>query len=339
MWYENYGISYKRTTMPEYKLSQLLYFLVCISLILPAQPAQSAGDSTGSTGSITITRHVNEAAKAFASRDYGKARDEYRKAIGLSPDTLEFYYGLYDVCVHSGEWDQVAYALQRIFELDPSKKQPLRAQYGEVLYHLGNYDEAIPVLKQALKEADLPQPKISLVVLPSVPEPAAEKNTSETKTAPPPPVAIPSEPVVPPRPIMSAKEVSEFGLSFLNASHSECILIAEYLGYEKGTDVHYTHPPTANYRIIKILKGPPLNRDLPLRYEFTDRVNDPQAPPGWKFGPDKMPEKGSQWIVFIKNALPRDGAFDTYQGSYGRQPATEENLNKVYALLENSANR
>ncbi len=45
------------------------------------------------------------------------------------------------------------------FEIDPSKKQALRAQYGEVLYHLGHYDEAIPVLKQALKEADLPAPK------------------------------------------------------------------------------------------------------------------------------------------------------------------------------------
>jgi len=303
----------------------------------------SAIDNTGSTGSITITRHANEAAKAFAAGDYAKAKDEYRKAIGLSPDNLEFYYGLYDVCVHSGEWDQVVYALKRIFEIDPSKKQPLLAQYGEALYHLGQYDEAVPVLKQALKEADLPAPKISMVVPAPVPDPVPDKNAATPKanqannTTPSALANLPPPP--PPRPVLSAKEVSEFALSFQNATHSECILIAEYLGYDKHAEVHYTHPPIANYHITKILKGPPLNKDLPLRYEFTDRINDTQAPPGWKFGTDKMPQKGSEWIIFIKNALPREGAFDTYQGSYGRQPATEENLNKLYALLENSANR
>jgi len=331
-------------TMREYNWLQFVYLLLCLFFFLLVQPPQAVGEDVGPTGSITITRHANEAAKAFAAHDYGKAKEEYRKAIGLSPDRLEFYYGLYDVCVHSGEWDQVAYALQRIFEIDPTKKQPLRAQYGEVLYHLGHYDEAIPVLKQALKEADLPQPKISLVVPAPLPEP--EKNTraatgpgqtgnvGSTVSA-----AIPDQPIIPPRTIMSAKEVNTFGLSFENAAHSECIVIAEYLGYDKNADVYYTHPPIANYSITKILKGPPLNRNLPVRYEFSDRVNDVQAPPGWKFGPDKMPKKGSSWIIFIKNALPRDGAFDTYQGSYGRQPATEENLNKIYSLMENSANR
>ncbi len=171
-----------------------------------------------------------------------------------------------------------------------------------------------------------------------MPEPVPGKTTPPSGQASNPVAAAP-EPVIPPRVIMSRKEVSEFSLSFENAAHSECILIAEYIGYDKNTEVHFTHPPVANYRISKILKGPPLNKDLPLRYEFTDRINDTQAPAGWKFGPDKMPKKNSEWIIFIQNALPRDGAFDTYQGSYGRQPATEENLNKVYSLLENSANR
>ena len=321
--------------MPQYSLPKFIYLCLCVPLFSLAQFAYAAGESTGSTGSVTITRYANNAAKAFAAHDYNKAKEEYRKAIGLSPDNLQFYYGLYDVCVHSGEWDQVAYALQKIFELDPTKKQPLRAQYGEVLFHLGHYEEAIPVLKQALKEADLPSAKISLVVPAPVLEPG-EKSPTPSQAP-----AVISAPlvVIPPRQIMSRKEVSEFSLSFDNAAHSECILTAEYLGYEKKADTYYTHPPTANYRITKILKGPPLNRDLPIRYEFTDRINDSQAPPGWKFGADKMPKKGSQWIIFIQNALPRDGAFDTYQGTYGRQPATEENLNKIYSLLENSANR
>ena len=326
-------------SVPENSLTKFIYLSVWSFLFLLLQSAQAAGESTGSTGSITITKYANNAAKAFAAHDYGKAKEEYRKAIGLSPDNLEFYYGLYDVCVHSGEWDQVAYALQRIFELDPSKKQQLRAQYGEVLFHLGHYDEAIPVLKQALKEADLPSPKISLVVPAPMPEPVADKSTSTPAAQANVSTPVPEKPVLPARTIMSRKEVSQFSLSFENAARAECILTAEYLGYEKKSDIYYTHPPIANYRITKILKGPPLNRDLPIRYEFTDRINDTQAPPGWKFGPDKMPKKGSLWLIFIQNALPRDDAFDTYQGSYGRQPATEENLNKIYSLLENSANR
>lgn len=194
----------------------------------------------------------------------------------------------------------------------------------------------VPVLKQALKEADLPAPKISLVVPAPAPEPVDEKSTDQKPAVP---VPVPTPPPPPPRHVMSSKEVNQFALSFENATHSECILIAEYLNYDKNAEVHFTHPPIANYRITKILKGPPLNKDLPVRYEFTDRINDIQTPQGWTFGPDKMPAKGSKWIIFIKNAVPRDDAFDTYQGAYGRQPATEENLNRVYTLLENSANR
>jgi tetratricopeptide (TPR) repeat protein len=311
-------------------------------------PSLAAGENTGSTGSITITRHANAAAKAFAAKNYAKARDEYRIAIGLSPDTLEFYYGLYDVCVHSGEWDQVVFALEKIFEIDPSKKRPLLAQYGEALFHLNQYDKAIPVLKQALKEADLPSPKISLVVPAPISEPIEDKSTNgpggAASSVPEKTVAsssgnLPSVGPVPEHQTLLAKDTSGFKLSFLNASHSECILLAEYLDYQHSPDIQFFHPPIANYHINKILKGPPLNKDLPIRYEFYDRQSSSGPPPGWKFGKDKMPEKGSVWIIFIRNALPRDGAFDTYEGSYGRQPATEENLNQIYALLENSANR
>lgn len=306
-------------------------------------PAGATGDSTGSTGSVTVTRHVNEAAKAFAARNYAKARDEYRIAIGLSPDTLEFYYGLYDVCIHSGEWDQVAFALDKIFSIDPAKKKQLGPEYGQALYQLGHYEEAIPVLKQALKDADLPMPKISLEVPAPVVEPVAKTDAKPAVTSPV-AVATAPAPVVPPR----SKETEKFNVSegslaqftktFQNAAHSESIVIADYLGYDKSPDIQYYHPPLARYHITKILKGPPLNKDLPIRYEFHDRSKAP-APPDWKFGPDKMPAKGSEWIIFIKNAVPREGMFDTYEGSYGRQPSTEDNLNQIYALLENSANR
>ncbi len=319
--------------------------IICFSL-----PAYAVGDNTGSTGSILITRHANAAAKAFAAHDYNKAKEEYRIAIGMSPETLEFYYGLYDVCVHTSEWDQVVFALEKIFEIDPSKKPPLLAQYGEALYHLGHYDDAVPVLKQALKDADLPTQKISLVVPPPIPEAPPEEETTTpsgpsgaASSTPDTSVVGPSGNLastgpVPEHKTFLAKDSTQFKLSFLNASHSECIVIAEYIDYQRNPDIQFFHPPIANYHITKILKGPPLNKELPIRYEFYDRTNN-VAPPGWKFGKDKMPEKGSEWIIFIRNAIPRDGAFDTYEGSYGRQPANEDNLNQIYALLENSANR
>ena len=84
-----------------------------------------------------------------------------------------------------------------------------------------------------------------------------------------------------------AKDSSQFKLSFQNAAHSECILLAEYLDYQHSPDIQFFHPPIANYHITKILKGPPLNKDLPIRYEFYDRSNN-VAPPGWKFGKDKI---------------------------------------------------
>ncbi len=57
-------------------------------------------------------------------------------------------------------------------------------------------------------------------------------------------------------------------------------------------------------------------------------------PKGWTFGPDKLPEPGSKWIIFIENAVPKRGAFETYHGSYGRQEANDENRNKIYKVIE-----
>jgi hypothetical protein len=324
-----------------------------------------AFDETGSTGSITITKHATDAAKAFSGGDWAKARDEYRTAISLSPDTIEFYYGLYDVCTHSREWDQVAFALEKIFELDPTKKKQLGAEYGEALTNLARYDEAIPVLKQALVDANTPMPKF---VPPTIIAPPAEKpsqkppstpattgtgTTTTTGAAPVGTVTSADDILLPGGAFAKLRRPEEKAVTIENGSlakfaktfetaapRSECILIATYEGYTHSPDISYYHPPIAKYRIQKYLKGPPLNKDLPLRFEFHDRSEGTEAPKGWKFD-DKtvMPAKGSEWLIFIKNGLPRDGAFDTYMGNYGRQEANEENLNHVYSLLEGSANR
>jgi len=327
-----------------------------------------AFDETGSTGSITITKHATDAAKAFSGGDWAKARDEYRTAISLSPDTIEFYYGLYDVCTHSREWDQVAFALEKIFVLDPGKKKQLGAEYGEALTNLARYDEAIPVLKQALVDANTPMPKFvppTIIAPPAekaTPKPASSTATSTgtvattsttTSTVAMGTVTNADDILLPGGAFAKLRNpewkavtvengsLASFAKTFETAvPRSECILIATYEGYTHSPDISYFHPPITKYRIQKYLKGPPLNKELPLRYEFHDRSEGTAAPKGWKFDEKTvMPEKGSEWLIFIKNGLPRDGAFDTYMGNYGRQEANEDNLNHVYSLLEGSANR
>ncbi len=97
--------------------------------------------------------------------------------------------------------------------------------------------------------------------------------------------------------------------------------------------MRFNQPIQADYKIVKILKGPPLNKRLPIKYEFHDHTNPP-TPPGWKFSEKEMPKVGSRWLIFIEHAVPHNGQFETYEGNYGRQPETEDNLNKIYELLE-----
>ncbi|CAN5454819.1 hypothetical protein BH10CYA1_BH10CYA1_27000 [soil metagenome] len=126
---------------------------------------------------------------------------------------------------------------------------------------------------------------------------------------------------------------TNYAQNYQNAIHSECIVIAEYLGYQKNPDVRFNQPIQADYKIVKILKGPPLNKRLPIKYEFHDHTNPP-TPAGWKFSEKEMPAVGSRWLIFIDHAVPHNGQFETYEGNYGRQPETEDNLNKIYELLE-----
>ena len=129
-------------------------------------------------------------------------------------------------------------------------------------------------------------------------------------------------------------DTTNYKQTYKNAVHSECISIAEYLGYQKNPDVKFNQPIQADYKIVRILKGPPLNKRLPIKYEFHDHSNPP-TPPGWKFSEKEMPAVGSQWLIFIEHAVPHNGQFETYEGNWGRQPASEDNLNKVYELLQN----
>lgn len=323
----------------------LLAFGVALA---PAAMAQDEGPS------VTLMKYVGKAQDAMKVGRYQEARDEYRKAIGLSPKTPEYYIGLSDACYQMKEFDQVAFALQKVIELNPAMKDECSGEYGEALFHLGRYDEAIPLLKSGLRYIDSPAAKARRAAI------AAAPPVHTAASAPPESVIRATASAVPPEkkeaiPLASIDPASSAGWHSITHKHqevdinkanqtlagairSEGIVIAEYQGYEKG-DINFFHPPKAKFRITKILKGPPLNKDLPVRFEFKERSSKEGAPPGWKFSDDKMPAKGSSWIIFLEWCAPRDGMFDTYEGSFGRLPADDENLNKVYAELEKHSNR
>ena len=214
-----------------------------------------------------------------------------------------------------------------MFELEPAKKEQLASEYGQALYHIDKYDAAIPWLKKGLAQSSV----TTVAFIPTlkkppqggppvfIPEPPRPSNTTGTVTKPP------------------DRSPESYGPSFENAIKSECVVLAVYDGCDNSPDIAWNHPACAHYRIYDIPKGPPLNKSLPVKYEFHDRVNI-QIPVGWRFSPDKMPNKGSKWILFIENAVPKQSygkmMFDLFQGSYGAQAATEENMNHLNALLD-----
>jgi hypothetical protein len=140
-----------------------------------------------------------------------------------------------------------------------------------------------------------------------------------------------------PQPADERKEsatAAPFELTYESAIKSEWIAICEFEGYDKSRTYTWDDPPTANFRVTDILKGPPCCAGrLPVKYTFHDLIHT-DVPMDWKFSDELMPKKNSKWILFIEYAVPRQGKFDLYQGSFGRQPATKENLTRLYALLD-----
>ncbi|HEY9715149.1 MAG TPA: hypothetical protein V6C72_16890 [Chroococcales cyanobacterium] len=285
----------------------------------PAPPAKPEEPKE----TVTLVRHSNKAADYYKEGDWGRARDEYRTCIGLAPKSIEYYEGLYNTCMHDNEWDQVAYALNEIFKLDAKKRDTLAYEYGLALFHLNKFDEAEPALKRALASTNLSSPPF---------EPKVKPIPISVPTTPLKPVVVAPPPPKIEKPKVPEKPTGVYRLSYENAIHSESIVLAEYEGFQSG-DIHWNNPPMANYHIEEILKGPPLNKALPVKYEFHDSVNT-AMPKGWKFSPSLMPAKGSKWILFIEFAVPKQGAFETYEGNYGRQEASEDNLNQLYQLLD-----
>ncbi|MBP7861642.1 hypothetical protein KA183_08160 [bacterium] len=105
---------------------------------------------------------------------------------------------------------------------------------------------------------------------------------------------------------------------------SNFIALATYQGYDK--DKGDAYPPCANFKLVQILAGKPCCKTkLPIRFVRSQNI-DENPPDGWHASPERMPELGSRWIIFLERFQPHDGAFDTYKGSLGRVAYTHETL-------------
>ncbi len=335
--------------MPASRMTLALAASLLIgSLGCTALPALAQVDAAGS---VTVAKHANKAAEYWDKGDYARAKEEFREAVSFVPNSVEYYEGLLNCAEKTQDWQNVVFAAEKISGLSPERKKFYEYDYGMALYNLNRYDDAIPHLKAALVTADIPVPPYKPIHM------NITENTTSIKA---PEVLQPVKQALPEsggvvgsrgktalqmededarHVVTSANPVEEkMGaklLNYDNAIRSESILIAEYLGYDKSDDIRFNSPPLTHWHIDKILKGPPLNKSLPLRFDFHPTgVKEP--PPGWKFSDSMMPEKGSKWILFIEYSVP-DGTkrwFLPFMGNYGRQPATEENLNTLDALLE-----
>jgi len=315
-------------TIANFALSAIGAFaLTSLSSVAMAQDPDAQPDT------VTLATHANKAALAYNQQQWAQAKEEFRFCIGQRPAAMEYYEGLYNTCMKSGEWDQVAYALEKMFAIDPNQKIALAYQYGQALFHLNRFDDAIPYLKTALRTVNIPEvdyiPKKH-----AIPETQLSPEEEKAAAARAEAARIAAEQEAEKRKYKPTPVKMEDDLSFLNAAtKSECILLAEYDGFDKSPDIGWNHPPEARYKVTEILKGPPLTHALPVKYEFHDTFKT-DMPKDWKFSDKIMPEKGSKWILFIEFAVPKRGMFELYQGSYGRQPANDDNLNNLYALLD-----
>ena len=317
-----------------FKLLAIPLALTLIGVSSPNSYGALETDDVGMYGSILVSRKAHAAATAMKQGRYAEAQGHYRALIGMNPKEDDFYFGLYESSRKMGQWPEVGLALEQLFQHNPKYEDQMTLEYGECLYHLNRYSDAEPVLKKALTKIDQPsivEKQLKKLMRKSII--IKKKHIGK--------VVVPKYKVYKTEKYVETKEedyhphTSDVDLNIKAAFlKSEAILVAEYQGFEKDGLISYYKPPKAKFKIIEFLKGPPLNKALPIRYEFHDKTNKGK-PEGWKFDPKTtMPEKGSKWIIFIPNAVPVDGMFETYHGSYGRMAYNSDSIDKVLKVLE-----
>lgn len=330
----------KKTRAPKKAIAAISLTALSMMLLnsVPAMALEAGGDDAGVFGSITVTRLAREGLKASRSGDWATAFSRFQKAAAQGKEAPELYLGLYQAASKNNNWNEAYSALEKYFVLVPEAKAHMQGEYGQALAGCGRYEEAIPLLKKALLTLDADNAFVAgkIAMMGTQIEKPGEKSTRDMTQVPY--FEPTAKAAIPERNKVAQSEVqadSKYTLSYDNLHHySEFIAICTYEGYEVERDIAYFRPPIAIFHIKEILMGPPLNKHLPIRFEFNDKTSGVKMPEGWKFGPDKMPKKGSEWLIFIENAVPKRGAFETYHGSFGRQEATDENKNKIYDIIE-----
>lgn len=333
----------KKPILTRNEVSSDIPLLLSTTLaLLIVQPtfALNTGDDIGMFNSISVTRKAREAAKQAENGQWPQALDAYRQAIDKDPEARDLNYGVYNSAVHVQNWNIAGQALEKIFEFEPAAKSHLKAEYGQVLTNQGRYDEAVPILKLALASPQSDQNYLAdkiralmtktarVVVKESVPLTPEQLKDLAKREAPP---EVPHPPAIPNDP--SSVQKSALAKSFENAfSYSEFIAICSFENYEKSDSITFFHPPRAHFHIDKILKGPGLNKEMPVRFEFHDKTAT-EKPEGWNFSENLMPKKGSKWLIF-SDGIPTNGTFETFRGNYGRMEATAENLDQIYRVME-----
>lgn len=324
--------------MARVNTSRILAVSLALALSALTQPSMvwsAESDDVGYYGSVLATRKASSAAEHMKKGEYGEAQSDFRQLIGMMPKQEDFYVGLFKSSYKLNQWDQCALALEELCNLNPTYKERLILERGECFYHLNRYSEAEPLLKMALAkvgEPSLIEEKYKFLMTKAIIEHqkiAGKIIIGKDKEK------IKAEKYKETNAAEFHENTSRAGLNLENAYlKSEAVFIAEYKGYEKRPDITYYQPPLAKYYIEKFYKGPPLNRNIPIRYEFNEGLENQKRPEGWKFSEELMPKPGSKWIIFVENAVPVDHMFETFHGSYGRQPYTDETLDEVLAILE-----
>jgi tetratricopeptide (TPR) repeat protein len=97
-----------------------------------------------------VEKLCQRAQLAIAERDWDKAKQSYLKALGLRSDLPDVHYGLATVYFQQRELTSAAHHFREVARLDPSRAGAL-INLGAVLNVLGQFDEAVDVLRKGLK--------------------------------------------------------------------------------------------------------------------------------------------------------------------------------------------
>lgn len=119
------------------------------------------------------------------------------------------------------------------------------------------------------------------------------------------------------------------------AAQSPVVAVCSYVGYDKESPKSYFGGVKAEFRVVELLKGK-LSGKVPVTFDFHDH-SPCLEPPDWKFEEGMLPKAETRWILFLKPSEKAGAPFGTYRGTFGRWPATPENLARAKKLLENPA--